>query len=264
MTLTSGKVEIGRDGAIGWLVWNNPDKLNAISVDMMLDAMQVLQELEADAGIQVIIMRGAGEKAFISGGDISKFKDVRGDAEAERRYREVPDRLQAFMTGMSKPLIAMIHGYCLGGGMSMALCADLRFAATTARLGIPATKRGIAYPTTSLQKLRELVGPSRAKDLLFSARQASADEALAMGLVNRVLAPEHLERETVAYARGIAENAPLSVKAAKVFIDQVGLPPSERDEPRLQAMSDACVNSDDFKEATKAFIEKRKPVFRGV
>lgn len=264
MTLTSGKIHVHRDGAIGWLVWNNPDKLNAISVDMMQDATEVLEDLDSDPAIQVVVMRGAGEKAFISGGDISKFKDVRGDAEAERRYREVPDRLQAIMTSMSKPLIAMIHGYCLGGGLAMALSADLRFAATTARLGVPAARRGIAYPASNLERLRDLVGPSRAKDMLFSARQVPAEEALAMGLVNRVFAAEDLERETVAYARAVAENAPLSVRAAKVFIDQVGLPHGERDRDRMQALSDACVNSDDFKEATQSFLEKRKPVFRGI
>lgn len=263
MTLMSGKIDVRLDGAIGWLVWNNPDKLNAISVDMMLDATEVLEKLEADPAIQVVVMRGAGEKAFISGGDISKFKDVRGDAEAERRYREVPDRLQAFMTAMSKPLIAMIHGYCLGGGLAMALSADLRFAAATARLGVPAAKRGIAYPASSLERLRDLIGPSRAKDMLFSARHVPAEEALAIGLVNRVFPPEDLERETLAYARAVAENAPLSVKAAKIFIDQVGLPRAKRDTARMQALSDACVNSEDFKEATRSFLEKRKPVFRG-
>jgi enoyl-CoA hydratase len=264
MTLISGKIDVRRDGALGWLVWNNPDKLNAISVDMMLDATEVLQDLEADPAIQIVVMRGAGEKAFISGGDISKFKDVRGDAKAERHYREVPDRLQTIMTTMSKPLIAMVHGYCLGGGLAMALAADLRFAATTARLGVPAARRGIAYPASNLERLRDLVGPSLAKDMLFSARHVPAEEALAMGLVDRGFAPEDLERETVAYAQAVAGNAPLSVKAAKAFIDQVGLPCGERDTARMQTLSDACVNSEDFKEATRSFLEKRKPVFRGV
>ena len=264
MNLTSGLIDTRQDGPIGWLIWNNPTKLNAISTDMMLDAIEVLRAYESAPAIQVVIMRGAGEKAFISGGDISKFKDVRADAEAERRYREVPNRLQDAMTGLSKPLIAMIHGYCLGGGMSMALSADLRFASTTARLGIPAAKRGIAYPIGSLERLRELIGPSRAKDLLFSARQVSADEAGRIGLVNRVFAPEDLERETIAYAKSVAANAPLAVRAAKHAIDQAGLETGRRDGDRTRALSEACSNSEDFKEATKAFLEKREPVFRGV
>jgi enoyl-CoA hydratase/carnithine racemase len=264
MTLTSGLIDTLTEDGIGWLVWNNPTKLNAISADMMIDAAEVLLALDAEPDVKVVVMRGAGEKAFISGGDISKFKEVRADAEAERRYREIPERLQAIMTSLGKPLIAMIHGYCLGGGMSMALSADLRFGATTAKLGIPATKRGIAYPASSLTRLRELIGPSRAKDLMFTARHVPAEEALQMGLLNRVFPPEDLERETIAYARTIADNAPLSVRAAKYFIDQVGLEAHQRDSARMQQMSDACVNSEDFKEATKSFLEKRKPVFRGV
>jgi enoyl-CoA hydratase/carnithine racemase len=164
----------------------------------------------------------------------------------------------------SKPMIAMIHGYCLGGGMSMALGADLRFASTTAKLGIPAARRGIAYPINSLTRLCDLIGPSRAKDLMFTARQVPADEALQIGLLNRVFAPDDLERETVAYAQVIAENAPLSVQAAKYFIDQIGLEIHQRDPDRISLMSDACVTSEDFKEATKSYLEKRAPVFRGM
>ena len=263
MNLTSGLIDAHEDNGIGWLIWNNPTKLNAISADMMIDAAEVLLAFDASPDVKIVIMRGAGEKAFISGGDISKFKEARADAEAEKRYREIPERLQVIMANLGKPLIAMIHGYCLGGGMSMALCADLRFASTAAKLGIPAAKRGIAYPTSSLERLRALVGPSRAKDLMFTARQVPAEEAFQMGLLNRLFAPEALERETVAYARAVADNAPLSVRAAKFFIDQVGLEPQHRDAARIQAMTDACINSEDFKEATKSFMEKRKPVFNG-
>lgn len=263
MNLTSGLIDAHTDEGIGWLVWNNPTKLNAISADMMIDAAEVLLDFDASPDVKIVVMRGAGEKAFISGGDISKFKDTRGDAESEKRYREIPERLQSIMTNLSKPLIAMIHGYCLGGGMSMALCADLRFASTTAKLGIPAAKRGIAYPTSSLENLRALVGPSRAKDLMFTARQVPAEEAFQLGLLNRLFAPEDLERETVAYARAVAENAPLSVRAAKFFINQVGFEPQRRDAQKIQAMTDACITSEDFKEATKSFLEKRKPVFKG-
>jgi len=263
MKLTSRLIDAVQDGSIGWLVWNNPTKLNAISADMMLDAIEVIKAYEADASVQVVIMRGAGEKAFVSGGDISKFEQMRGNAEAERRYREVPDRLQAAMTTVSKPLIAMIHGYCLGGGMMLALCADLRFASTTAKLGIPAAKRGIAYPLSSLERLRELIGPSRAKDMLFSARQVPAEEALRIGLVDRVFEPDELENEAAAYARAIAENAPLSVRASKYFIDQARLESARRDNARIHSLSEACSDSEDFKEATKAFVEKRKPIFRG-
>ena len=157
----------------------------------------------------------------------------------------------------------MIHGYCLGGGLSIALCADLRFAADTCQLGVPAAQRAIVYPLEGLARLVEVVGPSVAKDLAMSARRVGHEEALRLGLVNRVFNPEELERETIAYAQTLAANAPLSVRAAKYFINQLGLEKAERDEAAMTKMQLAAADSEDFKEATRAFMEKRKPVFRG-
>ena len=263
MQRRAGSIEVRRDDGIGWLIFDNPDRLNAISHDMMADALDAVKAFDADPAVHVIVMRGAGEKAFISGGDISKFEATRGTVEAERVHRQLPERFAATLSNLSKPLITMIHGYCLGGGMGIALCADMRFAATNARFGIPAAKRGIAYGLSGLQRLVAVVGPSVAKDIMFSARHVLADEALRLGLVNRLCEPGSLEAETLAYARAIAENAPLSIRASKFFIGQLALEEGKRDQARMQAMIDQAATSADFKEATRAFMEKRKPRFQG-
>jgi enoyl-CoA hydratase/carnithine racemase len=251
-----------RDHAIGWLVFENPAKLNAISANMVEQAIRIVDEYQSDASIRVVIMRGAGERAFMSGGDISKFEKTRFDATSAKTARQRSDQLRQKLTNLSKPLIAMIHGYCLGGGMSIALCADLRFGSSASQLGIPAALRGIAYPPSGLKTLADLVGPSVAKDIMFSGRRLNAEEAYRVGLLNGVNTPGDLERETVAYARNLASNAPLSIRASKFCINQLGL--EEIDHQTMQRMQDEAANSEDFKEATRAFIEKRKPYFRGL
>ncbi len=263
MNLTSGLVGAETRGPIGWLIWDNPDKLNALSPGMSEDALAVIEAYAADPAIKVVIMRGAGRKAFISGGDIKSFETTRFDPEAAARGRKVPGLLRAAMLNLEKPLIAMIHGWCLGGGMGMALNADLRFASEDARFGIPAAVRGVAYAPDGLKSLVDLVGPSIAKDIMFSARRLKAEEALRIGLVNRVVPADELEAETVAYAETLAANAPLSIRASKFFINQLGLERDQRDAARMEAMQREAENSEDFKEATRSFIEKRKPVFTG-
>jgi enoyl-CoA hydratase/carnithine racemase len=230
---------------------------------MSEDALTVIETYTADPEIKVVVMRGAGEKAFISGGDISNFEKNRANAEMAARARKIPDLLSAKMRDMGKPLIAMIHGYCLGGGMGMALNADLRFASSKAQFGVPAAQRGIAYPPNNLKKLVDLVGPSVTKDIMFSARRVPADEALRLGIINRVFEPEELEAKTLEYANVVAGNAPLSVKASKYFINQLGLERAQRDEAKIKEMIADAANSEDFKEATRSFMEKRKPVFQG-
>ena len=263
MNLTSGLVGAQKQGSIGWLLWDNPTKLNALSPGMSEDALSVIDDFAADPAIKVVIMRGAGRKAFISGGDIKSFDKTRADAETARIAREAPGKLRLRLINLEKPLIAMIYGYCLGGGMGMALNADLRFASSDAQFSVPAALRGIAYAPEGLKSLVDLVGPSIAKDIMFSARRLKSDEALRIGLINRVVDAEELEQMTVAYAETLAANAPLSVRASKYFINQLGLERAERDEARMDATQREAENSDDFKEATASFVEKRKPVFRG-
>jgi len=263
MKLTSGLIGAEIRGPVGWLIWDNPGKLNALSPGMSEDALSVIEAYAADPAIKVVIMRGAGRKAFISGGDIKSFGTTRTDAETARRAREIPGRLRLAMLNLEKPLIAMIHGYCLGGGLGMALNADLRFASDDAQFSVPAAVRGIAYAPEGLKSLVDLVGPSIAKDIMFSARRLKAEEALRIGLINRIVAADALEAETMAYAETLAANAPLSIRASKFFINQLGLEQAERDEARMDAMQREAENSEDFKEATASFIEKRKPVFTG-
>ena len=263
MKLTSGLIGAEVKGPIGWLIFDNPTKLNALSPGMPEDALQVIEAYEADPAIKVVIMRGAGTKAFISGGDISSFDKTRANAEVARRAREAPTRLRLRMLDLEKPLIAMIHGYCLGGGMGMALNADIRFASTDSQFSVPAAQRGIAYAPEGLKSLVDLVGPSIAKDIMFSARRLAAEEALRIGLINRVVEPAELEAVTIEYAERLAANAPLSIRASKFFINQLGLEAARRDEARMDAMQREAENSQDFQEATRSFLEKRKPVFHG-
>jgi enoyl-CoA hydratase len=242
MNLTSGLIGAEVKGPIGWLIWDNPSKLNALSPGMAEDALTVIEAYEADPAIKVVVMRGSGRRAFISGGDISSFDKTRANAEVARLAREAPGKLRLKMLNMEKPLIAMIYGYCLGGGLGMALNADMRFASADSQFSVPAALRGIAYAPEGLKTLVDLVGPSIAKDIMFSARRMKADEALQIGLINRVVDAEELEAITVEYAERLAANAPLSIRASKFFINQLGLERAQRDEPRM---------------------EKRKPVFQG-
>jgi enoyl-CoA hydratase/carnithine racemase len=263
MHLTSGLIGAETRGPIGWLIWDNPSKLNALSPGMYEDALSVIKDYEADPAIKVVVMRGAGRKAFISGADIKSFDKTRASAEAMRAAKEAPARLRRAMLDLEKPLIAMIYGYCLGGGLGMALNADLRFASMDSQFSVPAALRGVAYAPDGLKSLVDLVGPSVAKDIMFSGRKLKSDEALRVGLINRVVDAEELENETVDYANTLAANAPLSIRASKYFINQLGLERAQRDEARMAAMQREAEHSEDFKEATRSFIEKRKPVFVG-
>jgi enoyl-CoA hydratase/carnithine racemase len=263
MNLRSGLIGAEATGPIGWLIWDNPSKLNALSPGMAEDALIVIETYAADPAIKVVVMRGAGRKAFISGADIKSFDKTRASTEAARLARDASAQLRRRMLNLEKPLIAMIYGYCLGGGLGMALNADLRFASTDSQFSVPAAVRGVAYAPDGLKSLVDLVGPSVAKDIMFSARRLKSDEALRVGLVNRVVDADQLEAETIAYAETLAANAPLSIRASKFFINQLGLERAERDEARMEAMQREAEHSEDFKEATRSFMEKRKPVFQG-
>lgn len=263
MNLTSGLISAETRGPVGWLIWDNPTKMNALSPGMYEDAQIVIDSYAADPAIKVVVMRGAGRKAFISGADIKSFDKTRSDPETARKSAEAPARLRHTLINLEKPLIAMIYGYCLGGGLGMALNADMRFASPDSQFSVPAALRGIAYAPSGLKQLVDLVGPSTAKDIMFSARRLKAEEALRVGLINRIVDAEELEAETTQYAETLAANAPLSVRASKFFINQLGLERAQRDEARMDAMQLEAANSEDFKEATRSFLEKRKPVFLG-
>ncbi len=251
------------DGAIGWITFNNPTKMNAMSADMWAAIAPIIDHFERDAAVRAVVLKGAGDKAFISGADINRFEERRASAETAASDSENTRLGLGRLENCSKPTIAMIRGYCLGGGLLVALHCDLRIATETARLGIPAAKLGIAYTLSGVQKVVDLVGPAFAKEMLFTARQFNGVEAQAMGLVNRAVAEAELESFTRSYCATMAENAPLSIIAAKGVIGELVKPRGELNRAKCDALGKTCMESEDFAEGRRAFGEKRKPVFRG-
>jgi enoyl-CoA hydratase len=262
-SLADGKVLVAREGAVGWITFNRPERHNALAVEMWAAIPQALDQLEADDAVRIIVLRGAGGKAFISGADISQFEERRATEEQRRHYSELSQRVQARYASLEKPLIAMIHGYCLGGGLRAALNADIRIASDDAQFGIPAGRLGIAYDFSSVQKLVEAVGASRAKEILFTARRFSAAEAVQMGLVSQVVSRDQLEPAVRELAATIARNAPLSTRAAKASVTEAVNDPEQRDIARCATLVERCFQSEDYVEGRRAFLEKRNPVFRG-
>ncbi len=251
------------DGPIGWLTFNNPAKLNAMSGDMWAAIAPIVDHFERDPAVRVVVLKGAGDKAFISGADINRFEERRASAETAASDGENMRVGLARLEHCTKPTIAMVRGYCLGGGLLVALHCDMRLAADTARLGIPAAKLGIAYTLSGVQKVVDLVGPSTAKEMLFTARQFTGAEAQAMGLVNRAVPEGELDSFTRSYCATMAENAPLSITASKAVIAELVKPRAELDRAKCDAAGKQCMESEDFAEGRRAFAEKRKPVFRG-
>jgi enoyl-CoA hydratase/carnithine racemase len=258
-----GKILKGVTDGVGIVTFNNPEKRNAMSIEMWDGVGEALTELRDDESVRVVILTGAGDKAFVSGADISQFEKNRHNAQASEEYNRRSDAQRALLAHFPKPTIACIRGFCLGGGMQVAMSADLRFASDNSQFGIPAAKLGIAYGYDGLKHLVSLVGPSQARLLMYTGMRIDSTEALRIGLVDRVLADEKLWDETLEIARTISGNAPLSIKASKITIAQVLKDKDERDMAAIKAISTACMDSEDFREGRRAFMEKRKPKFRG-
>ena len=250
-----------REGAVGWLIFNNPERRNAISLDMWQGIPSVLEDFEKDSNIRVVVLAGAGDKAFVSGADISQFEKQRSSEEAVKRYEEIGEAAQAKLAAFEKPMIAMIRGYCLGGGLNIANSCDLRIAAEDARFGIPAAKMGLGYRASSMKKLVDTVGAPFAREIMITARQFSAAEAKAMGLVHKVVPVAELEKTVREYTDLIAANAPLTMRAAKRIIREVSK--QDYDAAACDAWVKECFASEDYAEGRRAFMEKRKPQFRG-
>ena len=258
------KLLMQKDGPIGWIVFNQPEKRNAVSQEMWEAMPGYVEELTNDDAVRVVILRGGGDRSFVSGADISQFKDRRKNADDEAEYRRISGRGSEALAQLTKPLLAMIHGFCVGGGVSIALTCDLRIAADDARFGIPAARLGLGYHYKGMDKLMHLVGPAYTKELFFTARtDFTAPDALRMGLVNQVVPKADLEQFTRDYALKIAENAPLTIRSAKASVDQLVKAPAERDLALLDKLITDCFNSEDYQEGVRAFGEKRRPQFRG-
>src|SRR6202022_4168070 len=252
-----------KDGPIGWIEFNNPARHNAVSVDMWKSVPEIMTEFEHDDQIRVVVMSGAGGKAFISGADISEFAEKRSSRENILEYDRIAGRATAAIIDFPKPPIAVIQGYCIGGGLSVALCCDLRLAAENARFAVPAAKLGLGYGYDGIKRLVDVVGPSFAKEIFYTARQFDSAEALAMGLVNRVVPTPDIETYVRDYAGMMRGNAPLTINSVKLCVNEATKDPEKGDFAGARSPVGPCFASADYVEGRTAFIEKRKPAFSG-
>jgi len=252
-----------REGPIGFIVFDHQQRRNAMSRDMWQALPEALEALEADPAVRVLLLSGAGQHAFVSGADISEFDSARASWQAEQQYSRECDGALLRLQAVAKPTIAMIRGYCIGGGMAIALSCDLRIAAEDARFGIPAARLGLGYGFDGVRALTDVVGPAHAKEILFIGRQLGARDALRIGLVNQVTDSAELHPIARATATHIAENAPLTIRASKLAIDELRKDPEQRDLARVNAAVAQCFDSADYAEGCRAFREKRRPRFEG-
>ncbi len=259
----SGKMLAEAAEGIGTVTFNQPEKRNAMSIEMWDGLGAILEGWADDDGVRVVVLTGAGDKAFVSGADISQFGEKRSNAAAQQEYERLTRGCRARLAAFPKPVIARIRGYCLGGGLAIAMMADLRIASDDSAFGIPAARLGIAYGFDAVQHLNSLVGQANGRMLLFTGERIDAAEALRIGLVNRVVPVDALEEAVNGLARTVAGNAPLSVRGMKLISNAALRDPAERDMDAVAAAVATCFDSSDYTEGRTAFMQKRRPVFRG-
>jgi enoyl-CoA hydratase/carnithine racemase len=252
-----------KDGAIGRMIFNNPERRNAVSLDMWEAAEAILADFAEDSSVRVVVVSGAGGHSFVSGADISRFNTERSGEAAINHYNERVAATNTRLESLPKPTIAEIDGFCIGGGLALSLCCDLRFCSAKSQFGLPAARLGLGYGFAGLKRLVDTVGPGAARDITFSARRIGTDEALQIGLVQKVVPDGELHEFVNQYAATIGANAPLTVKGMKLIIAQVVKPEADRDLDACQALIDDCYRSQDYVEGRTAFMEKRTPIFKG-
>jgi len=261
--MSNDKMIARKEGMIGRIIFNNPERHNAVSLEMWHAANTMLDDFLNDETIRVIVLSGEGGKAFVSGADISKFESERATHDAVLTYNATTAKVYDGVHQASKPTIALIQGHCIGGGLGLAVACDLRFCTEKSKFGLPAAKLGLGYPYAGLKRLSDIVGPAYAKEITFSGAIFDSAAAKEMRLINRILPDNELEEFVLDYAQTIASNAPLTVSAMKAIYSNVVRDPAERDLAACQAMVDRCFASDDYIEGRRAFMEKRKPEFKG-
>jgi len=252
-----------KDG-VGYITFNNPEKHNAVSIEMWDALEQILDGFRSSQDIRVIVLSGAGGKAFVSGADISKFDKERSSKEAVLSYNKRTQKVYENLETFPKPTIAMIDGYCIGGGLNLAVCCDIRICSEKSKFAMPAAKLSLGYPFSSIKRLFDVMGPGMAKHFMFTAEKISASEALACGLVQKLVSEDSIDSYVKDYALNIANNAPLTIKAMKQIGIEILKNSDERDLLLCEKLASACFDSEDYKEGRKAFMEKRKPNFQGL
>jgi enoyl-CoA hydratase/carnithine racemase len=257
------RVQAWTEGSTLHIRFNNPARHNALSVDMWQAIPPLLAQAERDAALRLVVFSGAGEKAFVSGADISQFEDMRAAREAVQHYEAMAEEALMAIQHCARPTLACIRGWCIGGGVNVAISCDLRIASADAVFSIPAARLGLGYRFSALKNLADLVGVGAAKDLFFTARRIDAAEAKSLGLVSRVCAPGELDALLAEYTEALAQNAPLTVYAGKRILQEILKPDADLDRELCQRLIRDCFESEDYAEGRRAFMEKRKPAFRG-
>jgi enoyl-CoA hydratase/carnithine racemase len=258
-----GRMVAEKEGSIGWMIFDYPERRNAVTQGMWLQIGEMLEDFAKDEAIRVVVLRGAGDKAFVSGADISQFGQQRRNAAEVEASNRLTDVARQALATFEKPTIAMIQGFCLGGGLAIALMCDLRFASEDSTFGIPAARLGVGYGSQSVGSLQALVGPAYTREILFTGRRFSGEEALRMGLINRLLPGNELASYVQDYAAMIGANAPLTIRAAKLVSAEILKAEADRDLTVVQRAVETCFNSADYQEGRTAFMEKRPPRFTG-
>ena len=249
------------EGAVATVILNRARSHNAINIGMYHDLPEILENLDSDPTVKVVVVRGAGEKSFASGADISEFERERGNAEAARNYNEKVSAAERAIENLSKPTIAMIHGYCIGGGAGLALACDIRFADSRSKFAITPAKLGLVYSLDSTKRVVDLVGPSRAKWILMSGLQVQSDRAVQLGLFDEIVDPSELETFTYEFAEILTSRAQFSVRSGKDMVRRVAAGQTEDNKETVQ-IRNSSFSTEDYAEGVKAFLAKRKPEFK--
>jgi enoyl-CoA hydratase len=260
---STDKMLATKEGRVGIMTFNNPEKRNAVSYEMWVAAEAILKDFAEDQQVRVVVLTGAGGKAFVSGADISKFESERASQEATQRYNEQTERIYGALYAFEKPTIAMIRGFCVGGGLNLAICCDMRIATAESRFALPAARLGLGYGYNGIRRYIDTIGPVATKEIFFTARQFGTDEALRWGVINHSVAEGELETRVMETANMIADNAPLTIKGIKLSTIEALRDPQDRDLGKPAAAVAACFASADYIEGRNSFMEKRKPNFTG-